>query len=82
MFKQIAERLARRKFSWEMMVGNGQVCLILIFQMLLWTPVTYAALTGASLAIYGVWWILHGIYPLVIENRPTSVSISAGVIIA
>ena len=35
MFKQIAARLTRRKFSWEMMVGNGQVCLILIFQIFL-----------------------------------------------
>ena len=82
MIKQIAEKLARRKFSWDMMVGNGQGCLILMFQIFLWIPVTYSALTGAMLVIYGGWWMLHGIYPLFIENRPTSVSISSGVIIA
>ena len=71
-----------KRVSWEMMVGNGQICLILMFQIFLWIPVGYSALTGASLLIYGIWWILHGIYPLFIENRTTSVSIGSGVIIA
>ena len=83
MFKRIAKRLvARKPVSWEMIVGNGQICLILMFQVFLWVPVVYSALTGALLVIYGIWWILLGAQPLFLENRATSVSISSGVIIA
>ena len=87
MFKKIAERLAVFKpFSWEKMVGNGQVCLLLMFQVLLWTQVVNSALTrtlaGTTLILYGVLWIMHGIYPLLIENRSASVTIGCRVIIA
>ena len=85
MFKQISERLARLKFSWETIVNSGQVCLLLMFQVLFWTFVVNSALTrtlaGANLILYGVLWVLHGIYPLLIENRRTSVAISSGVIV-
>ena len=83
MFKQITERLlARLKISWELMVGKGQVCMVLMLQILLWIPVVSSALTGVLLIVYGLLWILHGISPLLIENRTASVSISAKVIIA
>lgn len=87
MFKKIAERLAVFKpFSWEKMVGNGQVCLLLMFQVLLWTQMVNSALTrtlaGTTLILYGVLWIMHGIYPLLIENRSASVTIGCRVIIA
>ena len=85
MFEQISERLARLKFSWETIVNSGQVCLLLMFQVLFWTFVVNSALTrtlaGANLILYGVLWVLHGIYPLLIENRRTSVAISSGVIV-
>ncbi len=83
MFRKITERLlARLNISWEMMVGNGQVCLMLMFQIFLWIPVVSSALTGTLLIVYGILWIIHGISPLFIENRISSVSISSKVIIA
>ena len=83
MFKQIAERLlARLKISWELMVGNGQICLLLMLQLFLWIPVVSSALTGTLLIVYGVLWTIHGISPLLIENRTASVSISSKIIIA
>ena len=83
MFKQIAEKLlARLKFPWEMMVGNGQVCMVLMLQIFLWIPVVSSALTGTLLIVYGILWIIHGISALFIENSPSSVSISSKVIIA
>lgn len=83
MFKQIAERLlARLKISWELMVGKGQVCLILMLQLFLWIPVVSSALTGTLLIVYGILWIIHGISPLFMENQTSSVSISSKVIIA
>ena len=87
MFKKIAERLVVFKpFSWEKMVGTGQVCLLLMFQIFLWILVVNSALTrtlaGAMLIVCGAWWIMHGIYPLLIENRSTSVTIGCRVIIA
>ena len=82
MFKQIAEKLlARLKISWELMVGKGQVCLVLMLQIFLWIPVVSSALTGTLLIVYGTLWILYGISPLLIENRTASVSISAKIII-
>ncbi len=87
MFKKITEKLtAPLKFSWEMMVGSGQVCLLLMFQVLPWAQDINSTLTrtlaGGTLIVYGILWILHGIYPLFLENRPTSVTISGKVIIA
>ncbi|MYB93698.1 hypothetical protein F4054_03590 [Candidatus Poribacteria bacterium] len=82
MFKQTAKKLvARLNISWETRVGNGQVCLMLMFQIFLWIPVVSSALTGTLLIVYGVLWIIHGISPLLIEERTASVSISSGVII-
>ena len=81
MFKQIATRLTRRKFSWEMMVGNGQICLILMMQILLWIPVVSSALTGTLLVIYGIWWIILGTQPLFLENRSVSVTMGCRIII-
>ena len=87
MFKKIAEKFtAYRKFSWEMMVNSGQVCFLLMFQVMPWGQEINSTLTrtlaGTTLLFYGILWILHGIYPLFLENRPTSVTISGKVIIA
>ena len=82
MFKQITKRLlARLKMSWELMVGKGQICLLLMLQIFLWIPVVSSALTGTLLIVYGTLWIIHGISSLLIENRISSVSISAKVVI-
>ncbi len=86
MFKRISEKLvALKPVSWEKMVGTAQVCLLLMFQMMIWMPIDSTTLTkklaGMTLIIYGALWIIHGIYLLLFENRPTSVSISSGVII-
>ena len=64
------------------MVGNGQICLLLMLQLFLWIPVVSSALTGTLLIVYGVLWTIHGISPLLIENRTASVSISSKIIIA
>ena len=83
MVKQIAERLlARLKISWELMVSNGQICLVLMLQLFLWIPVVSSALTGTLLIVYGILWVVHGISPLFMEDRTSSVSISSKVIIA
>ena len=84
MFKRIVERLvARKPISWEIMVGNGLICLLLMFQISLWIPVAISTLTGAMLIVHGLLWIMQGIYPLFLENRPTSATVGcAGIIIS
>lgn len=83
MLKQIAKKLvARLNISWETRVGNGQVCLVLMFQIFLWIPVVSSVLTGTLLIIYGVLWVIHGISPLFLENRSLSVTIGCRVIVA
>ena len=84
MFKQIARELVTRlksNFSWNWMIGvdSGFVCNLLIFQVLLWIPVS--SVTGALLIIYGILWVTFGPSLLFFQNRPTSVTISSTVII-
>ncbi len=86
MLKKITEKLVARlklKFSWEKMVGvdSGIVCNLLILQVLLWSPVTTAALTGALLIVYGTLWVIFGPCLLFFQNRPTSVTIGSGIIV-
>lgn len=84
MFKKITEKLTahlKLNFSWEWMLGvdSGFVCNLLIFQVLLWIPVS--SVTGALLITYGILWVIFGPYPLLIENRQASVTIGSGIIV-
>ena len=84
MFKKITEKLVARlklNLSWEKMIGidSGIVCNLLIFQVLLWIPVS--SVTGLLLITYGILWVIVGAYPLLIENRPTSVTVGSRIIV-
>ena len=84
MFKQIAKKFVARlklKFSWEWALGvdSGFVCNLLIFQVLLWIPVS--SVTGTLLIIYGILWVTFGPWLLLFQNRPTSVTIGSTLII-
>ncbi len=86
MLKKITEKLVARlklNLSWRKIIGvdSGIVCNFLIFQVFLWIPVTTAALTGTLLIVYGTLWVVFGTCLLLLQNRPTSVTIGGRIIV-